>query len=219
MDRLANHQNSLGCKWRHLLFFAVTFAGFCGLLPNLRISRRKPSSFRSSIMSTLQQEATEPTAADPMAAKTEGPRPTHDADLADSSSTNSFGLSDGESPSRSNSKSQRPGLHHRRSSGTIIVPRDAPDIEVKDEEYDEGDARAMSPRRSSEELDRLEECARQALVEYVHIASWLFLPTSTNVTFRQAQQLQATLLGIVERVESVKTEHEKLEGGNRFLQS
>jgi hypothetical protein len=25
----------------------------------------------------------------------------------------------------------------------------------------------MSPRRSIEELDRLEECARQALVEYV----------------------------------------------------
>ena len=61
---------------------------------------------------------------------------------------------------------------HRKSSGTIIVPRDAPDIEIKDEEYDEGDARAMSPRRSSEELDRLEECARQALVEYVlHIAT------------------------------------------------
>jgi len=115
-------------------------------------------------MSTLQQEATEP---DPMVANTEGPLPTHESELADSSSTNSSGLSDGEGPSRSNSKSQRPSLYHRKSSGTIIVPRDAPDIEIKDEEYDEGDARAMSPRRSSEELDRLEECARQALVEYV----------------------------------------------------
>ena len=103
-----------------------------------------------------------------MAAKTERPLPTHEAELADSSSTNSSGLSDGEGPSRSNSKSQRPRLHQRKSSGTIIVPRDAPDIEIKDEEYDEGDARAMSPRRSSEELDRLEEGARQALVEYVH---------------------------------------------------
>ena len=102
-----------------------------------------------------------------MATKPELPSPIHEAELADSSSTNSSGLSDGEGPSRSNSKSQRPKLHHRKSSGTIIVPRDAPDIEIKDEEYDEGDARAMSPRRSSEELDRLEEGARQALVEYV----------------------------------------------------
>lgn len=120
-------------------------------------------------MSTsLQQEAIEPTSADPMAAETEGPLSTHESELADSSSTNSSSLSDGESPSRSNSKSQRPRLHHRKSSGTIIIPRDAPDIEIKDEEYGEGDARAMSPRRSSEELDRLEEGARQALVEYVH---------------------------------------------------
>jgi len=114
-----------------------------------------------------QQEAIEPTSAEPMAAKTERPLPTHEADLAYSSSTNSSSLSDGEGPSQSNSKSQRPRLHQRKSSGTIIVPRDAPDIEIKDEEYDEGDARAMSPRRSTEELDRLEECARQALVEYV----------------------------------------------------
>jgi hypothetical protein len=114
-----------------------------------------------------QQEAIEPTSTEPMATEPERPLPTHEAELADSSSTNSSSLSDGEGPSRSNSKSQRPRLHHRQSSGTIIVPRDAPDIEIKDEEYDEGDARAMSPRRSSEELDRLEECARQALLEYV----------------------------------------------------
>src|SRR5215813_4489240 len=104
-------------------------------------------------MSTSRQrEAIEPTSAEPMAAKTERPLTTHEAELADSSSTNSSGLSDGEGPSRSNSKSQRPRLHQRKSSGTIIVPRDAPDIEIKDEEYDEGDARAMSPRRSIEEL-------------------------------------------------------------------
>jgi len=36
---------------------------------------------------------------------------------------------------------------------------------------------------------------------------------------RQSKQLQASLLGLVERVESVKAEHEKLEGGNKFLQS
>jgi hypothetical protein len=57
----------------------------------------------------------------------------------------------------------------KKSSGTIIVARDAPDIELEDEEYDSGDARTMSPRRTSEEVDRLEESARQALVQYVVI--------------------------------------------------
>jgi len=58
----------------------------------------------------------------------------------------------------------------------------------------------MSPRRSSEEVDRLEEGLRQNMIE-------------------QSKQLQASLLNLVDRVESVKAEHEKLEGGNRFLQS
>lgn len=35
----------------------------------------------------------------------------------------------------------------------------------------------------------------------------------------QAKALQASLMEIVDRVEVVKNEHEKLEGGNRFLQS
>jgi hypothetical protein len=37
--------------------------------------------------------------------------------------------------------------------------------------------------------------------------------------FRQAQALRASLMAIVDRVEAVKIEHEKLEGGNKFLQS
>jgi hypothetical protein len=36
---------------------------------------------------------------------------------------------------------------------------------------------------------------------------------------RQAKALQASLMEIVDRVEVVKSEHEKLEGGNKFLQS
>jgi hypothetical protein len=35
----------------------------------------------------------------------------------------------------------------------------------------------------------------------------------------QAKALQASLMEIVDRVEVVKSEHEKLEGGNKFLQS
>jgi hypothetical protein len=44
-----------------------------------------------------------------------------------------------------------------------------------------------------------------------------FTPTLTFV--RQAKALQASLMEIVDRVEIVKSEHEKLEGGNKFLQS
>lgn len=71
---------------------------------------------------------------------------------------------------------------------------------MKEEDYDEDDARTMSPRRSSEEIERMGQGARQALIE-------------------QAKALQASLLEIVDRVEIVRSEHEKLEGGNRFLQS
>lgn len=67
----------------------------------------------------------------------------------------------------------RPKLHTRKSSGTIIVPSHTKvEVEEYDEEYDEGDARTMSPRRSSEEVDRLEEGARQAMIEYVHHSSY-----------------------------------------------
>ncbi|PSN71652.1 hypothetical protein BS50DRAFT_483785 [Corynespora cassiicola Philippines] len=98
------------------------------------------------------------------------------------------------------SKLSRPRLGSRKSSGTIIIPRDSPQVELKEEEYDDGDARTMSPRRSSEEIEKMGQEARQALIE-------------------QAKALQASLLEIVDRVEIVKSEHEKLEGGNKFLQS
>jgi hypothetical protein len=43
--------------------------------------------------------------------------------------------------------------------------------------------------------------------------------TRLTIIARQAKALQASLMQIVDRVEVVKNEHEKLEGGNRFLQS
>ncbi|KAF2090964.1 hypothetical protein K490DRAFT_12578, partial [Saccharata proteae CBS 121410] len=96
----------------------------------------------------------------------------------------------------------RPKLGSRKSSGTIIIPRDSPQVELgeEEEEYDENDARTMSPRRTSEEIEKISQEAREALIQ-------------------QAKALQASLLSIVDRVESVRNEHEKLEGGNRFLQS
>ena len=93
----------------------------------------------------------------------------------------------------------RPKLGSRKSSGTMIVPRDASTTVVEDE-IEEGDVRTMSPRRNSAEVDKLGDEARKDLIE-------------------QAKVLQTSLQAIVDRVETVKNEHEKLEGGNKFLQS
>ncbi|KAF1354444.1 hypothetical protein EJ07DRAFT_133140 [Lizonia empirigonia] len=116
------------------------------------------------------------------------------------STTSSTGsVSDQDQP-KGGDPTLRPRLGSRKSSGTIIIPRDSPHVELKEEEYDDDDARTMSPRRSSEEIEKMGQDARQALIE-------------------QAKQLQASLMEIVDRVEVVKSEHEKLEGGNKFLQS
>lgn len=113
----------------------------------------------------------------------------------------------------------RPKLGSRKSSGTIIIPRDSPHVELRHEEYEEGDARTMSPRRSSEEIDRMGEEARKALIEYAVPSHNKRFLLANDVPSRQAKTLQASLLEICDRVESVRSEHEKLEGGNKFLQS
>jgi len=131
----------------------------------------------------------------------------------DMSSTSSAGsVSDPDLPKDDSVKLQiqRPRLGSRKSSGTIIIPRDTEEVELQDEEYDDGDARTMSPRRSSEEIEKMGQEARQSLID----------PIFPRLTFaRQAKVLQASLMEIVDRVELVKNEHEKLEGGNKFLQS
>lgn len=95
--------------------------------------------------------------------------------------------------------SSRPNLGSRKSSGTMIVSREASQTMVEDD-IEEGDVRTMSPRRNSSEVDELGEEARKDMI-------------------RQAKELQTSLQAIVDRVEDVKSEHEKLEGGNKFLQS
>jgi hypothetical protein len=62
---------------------------------------------------------------------------------------------------------KRPKMTSRKSSGTIIVPREHPKVELgeDDEEFDEDDARAMSPRRSSQDLEKMSQDARAQLNE------------------------------------------------------
>ncbi len=82
------------------------------------------------------------------------------------------------------------------------MPRDQPQPQASTAEasLDSRDVRAMSPRRSSGEVDQLGETARRDLMD-------------------RAAVLQLSLQALVERVEEVRSEHERLEGGNRFLQS
>ena len=57
----------------------------------------------------------------------------------------------------------RPRLTSRKSSGTNIVPRDHPDVEQRQESFPADDARAMSPRRSSYETEKLGQDTRKAV--------------------------------------------------------
>lgn len=51
----------------------------------------------------------------------------------------------------------------------MIIPRDSPRVELNEdeEEYDQDDVRCMSPKRSVDEVEKLSEDARSALIEYV----------------------------------------------------
>ena len=91
-------------------------------------------------------------------------RPSYPDDMSTSSSNSS--ISDQEMKNDPTLQA-RPRLGSRKSSGTIIIPRDSPNVEMKEEEeeYDDGDARTMSPRRSSEEIEKMGQDARQALIE------------------------------------------------------
>ena len=60
----------------------------------------------------------------------------------------------------------RPRLTSRKSSGTNIIPRDHPDVELREESFPADDARAMSPRRSSHETEKLGQDTRKAVQRY-----------------------------------------------------
>ena len=93
---------------------------------------------------------------------------------------------------------ERPKLANRVPSGSIVVHKSNP-IEIEGEQYPPDDARAMSPRRNSEDLQKLGEEARQSLKDH-------------------AKRLQSSLAALAERIDEVKSDHDKLESENRFLQ-
>ncbi|KKY29081.1 putative bzip transcription factor [Phaeomoniella chlamydospora] len=93
---------------------------------------------------------------------------------------------------------ERPRLSSRKPSGSIVVHK-SHQIEIEEEEYPPDDARAMSPRRNSEDLERLGREARATLQE-------------------QAKTLQSSLQALAERIDEVRIDHDKLESENKFLQ-
>ncbi|KAK3329977.1 hypothetical protein B0H66DRAFT_42453 [Apodospora peruviana] len=93
----------------------------------------------------------------------------------------------------------RPGLPSRRSSGTMIVPRDSSEVGPVELEVGPDDVRAMSPRRTSQDIEAMGKEARAELQ-------------------RHAKALQDSLITLFNRIEAVKEEHHKLDNNNKFLQ-
>jgi hypothetical protein len=114
-------------------------------------------------------------------------------------------------------------LASRKPSASILVPRDHPEIEIEEEEFPPDDARAMSPRRNSADVERLGREARETLQQCV--GSFSSSPPPPSYSYcsnthasRQAKTLQSSLQALAERIDEVKSEHDKLETENRFLQ-
>lgn len=132
-----------------------------------------------------------------------------------SSVSSSSSISDTESDRRG--RSERPRMASRKPSASILVPRDHPEIEIEEEEFPPDDARAMSPRRNSADLERLGKEARQTLQE------WVYFPTRQIAMLirylsSQAKALQSSLQALAERIEAVESDHDKLANENKFLQ-
>ncbi|KAK2757020.1 hypothetical protein FQN54_004989 [Arachnomyces sp. PD_36] len=124
--------------------------------------------------------------------------PANDSNVNVSSlSSSSSSISDTEHDRRS--RADRPRMASRKPSASILVPRDHPEIEIEKEDFPPDDARAMSPRRNSADVERLGKEARETLQQ-------------------QAKTLQSSLQALAERIDEVKSDHDKLESENKFLQ-
>jgi len=86
-----------------------------------------------------------------------------------------------------------------RSPESLTSPDQGEDPGMLDLDDEEIDVRTMSPRREIEEMDKDAAEAKEILE-------------------RQAKTLQESLLALLDRVDKVREEHEKLEGENKFLQ-
>lgn len=91
------------------------------------------------------------------------PQPNDGAHAHITSLSSASSISDAETERKS--RVDRPRRISRKPSTSILVPRDHPEIEIEEEEFPPDDARAMSPRRNSADLERLGKEARHTLHE------------------------------------------------------
>ncbi|KAL8777723.1 MAG: hypothetical protein Q9213_007738 [Squamulea squamosa] len=113
-----------------------------------------------------------------------------------SQSTSNNSTDTDETPNRS--KLSRPQFMSRKSSGTNVIPREAP-TEAPPQQFPPDDARAMSPRRSSEETDKMLVSARLSIE-------------------RRAHDMQSGLEAIATQIETVSKNCESLDKQNQALQ-
>ncbi len=111
----------------------------------------------------------------------------------------------------------RPKMPSRKSSGTLIVPRDSDAVGPVEMRIDPGDVRAMSPRRTSQDIEMLGRETRNELRRCATAQQWENR-LEANDGDRHAKALQDSLLTIFNRIEAVKEEHDKLDNHNKFLQ-
>ncbi|TVY15647.1 hypothetical protein LARI1_G008321 [Lachnellula arida] len=89
----------------------------------------------------------------------------------------------------------------RKSSDTMIIPRETIEVELVrgDEVFDEHDARAMSPRRSEQDLEKIYQDTWAQFDEHA----------KNSRQFRQK---------ILDCLQASKKEYDKLEKNNKLLQ-
>lgn len=102
-------------------------------------------------------------------------------------------------PATRKSRMDRPRMGDRQRSSSIIIPKGRDTYQREKPEYPPDDARAMSPRRNSEDLERLELGVRKSLQD-------------------QAHTLQSSLQALATRIDEVRQDHDRLENENRLLQ-
>lgn len=118
-----------------------------------------------------------------------------------SASSSVASSSETETNTKSSRKSrlERPRMADRQRSSSIIIPKNVDTYQTERPDYPPDDARAMSPRRSSEDLERLELGVRKSLQD-------------------QAHTLQSSLQALANRIDEVRQDHDRLENENRLLQ-
>ncbi|KAJ5487453.1 hypothetical protein N7530_001753 [Penicillium desertorum] len=122
------------------------------------------------------------------------PQPNDGGRMHMSSLSSSSSISDAETERRG--RSERPRMASRKPSASILVPRDHPEIEIEEEEF--------PPRRCPRNESTTQFCRSGAFGQ----------GGSTDPT----GALQSSLQALAERIDAVKSDHDKLENENKILQ-